>query len=66
MFQDRRKTREGRLVSALLVLGVLALFFVVVGLAAQAFFFLHLLFAYLQRMFFKGKRHNLHFAIKFN
>ena len=39
MFQDRRKTREGRLVSALLVLGVLALFFVVVGLAAQAFFF---------------------------
>jgi predicted PurR-regulated permease PerM len=39
MFQDRRKTREGRLVSALLALGVAALFFVVVGLAAQAFFF---------------------------
>jgi predicted PurR-regulated permease PerM len=39
MFQDRRKTREGRLVSALLVLGVVALFFLVVGLVAQAFFF---------------------------
>ncbi len=39
MFQDRRKTRESRLVSALLVLAVVALFFVVVGLVAQAFFF---------------------------
>jgi predicted PurR-regulated permease PerM len=39
MFQDRRKTREGRLVSALLVLGVVALFCIVVGLLAQAFFF---------------------------
>jgi predicted PurR-regulated permease PerM len=39
MFQDRRKTRDGRLVSALLVLGVVALFFIVVGLVAQAFFF---------------------------
>jgi predicted PurR-regulated permease PerM len=39
MFQDRRKTRDGRLVSALLGLGVVALFFVVVGLVAQAFFF---------------------------
>ena len=39
MFQDRRKTREGRLVNALLVLAVVALFFVVVGLVAQAFFF---------------------------
>jgi predicted PurR-regulated permease PerM len=39
MFQDRRKTREGRLINALLVLGVVALFLVVVGLAAQAFFF---------------------------
>ena len=39
MFQDRRKTRDGRLISALLVLGVVALFFVVVGLVAQAFFF---------------------------
>ena len=39
MFQDRRKTREGRLVNALLVLGVVALFFIVIGLVAQAFFF---------------------------
>ena len=39
MFQDRRKTRDGRLISALLVLGVVALFFIVVGLVAQAFFF---------------------------
>jgi predicted PurR-regulated permease PerM len=39
MFQDRRKTREGRLVNALLVLGVIALFFIVIGLVAQAFFF---------------------------
>jgi predicted PurR-regulated permease PerM len=39
MFQDRRKTREGRLVSALLLLGVVALFFIVVGLLSQAFFF---------------------------
>ena len=39
MFQDRRRTREGRLVNALLVLAVVALFFVVVGLVAQAFFF---------------------------
>jgi predicted PurR-regulated permease PerM len=39
MFQDRRKTREGRLISALLVLGVVALFFIVVGLLAEAFFF---------------------------
>ena len=39
MFQDRRRTREGRLINALLVLGVTALFFIVVGLAAQAFFF---------------------------
>ena len=39
MYQDRRKTREGRLVNALLVLGVIALFFIVIGLVAQAFFF---------------------------
>jgi predicted PurR-regulated permease PerM len=39
MFQDRRKMREGRLVNALLVLGVIALFFIVIGLVAQAFFF---------------------------
>jgi predicted PurR-regulated permease PerM len=39
MFQDRRKTREGRLVNALLLLGVIALFFIVIGLVAQAFFF---------------------------
>jgi predicted PurR-regulated permease PerM len=39
MFQDRRKTREGRLINALLVLGVIALFFIVIGLVAQAFFF---------------------------
>ena len=39
MFQDRRKTREGRLINALLVLGVVALFFIVVGLLAEAFFF---------------------------
>ena len=39
MFQDRRKTREGRLVNALLVLGVIALFFIVIGLVAQGFFF---------------------------
>ena len=39
MFQDRRKTREGRLINALLVLGVVALFLIVVGLVAQAFFF---------------------------
>jgi predicted PurR-regulated permease PerM len=39
MFQDRRKTREGRLVNALLVLGVIALFFIVIGLVAEAFFF---------------------------
>jgi predicted PurR-regulated permease PerM len=39
MFQDRRKTREGRLVSALLALGAVALFFLVVGQVAQAFFF---------------------------
>ncbi len=39
MFQDRRRTREGRLINALLVLGVVALFLIVVGLVAQAFFF---------------------------
>jgi predicted PurR-regulated permease PerM len=39
MFQDRRKTREGRLISGLLALGVVALFFTVVGQLASAFFF---------------------------
>lgn len=39
MFQDRRRSREGRLITALLVLGVVALFFIVVGLLAEAFFF---------------------------
>jgi predicted PurR-regulated permease PerM len=39
MLYDRRRSREGRLINALLVLGVVALFFIVVGLLAQAFFF---------------------------
>jgi predicted PurR-regulated permease PerM len=39
MLYDRRRSREGRLINALLILGVVALFFIVVGLLAQAFFF---------------------------
>lgn len=39
MWYDRRRSREGRLINTLLVLGTVALFFIVVGHLAQAFFF---------------------------
>jgi predicted PurR-regulated permease PerM len=39
MWYDRRRTREGRLIDALLVLGTVALFLIVVGQLASAFFF---------------------------
>jgi predicted PurR-regulated permease PerM len=39
MWHDRRRAREGRLIDTLLVLGAVALFFLVVSQLAQAFFF---------------------------